>query len=446
MEKDFTQFTPEEKRSKRLAAWLNPQGIQFVSHEAETDYKQRAQRFIDVINVEEPDRVPVFASSGSMPAYEYGLDYRTVSYDYKKLIEVYERFNAEHAAELECFSVPLLHFPSKILDIIDYKLYRWPGHGLPDNSRGYQFVEGEYMKADEYDALLKDPSDFWLRTYLPRISGVFEPFTMFKPLTHIVELAMMDLSPLAMPNVQASLQALIEAGKEYQNYIQMTMPFIFKSMMMGYPISMGAFCKAPFDILGDTLRGTKGIMMDMYRQPEKLLAAVDRLTDLTIETTLRNAEMMRSITIMFPLHKGADGWMNGDQFEKFYWPSLKKVINALNNEGFIVILFAEGSYNSRLESINEFTKGNVCWWFDQTDMAKAKKIIGKNCCIWGNVPSSMLVTGTPDQVKERCRQLIETCALGGGYLLCPGASADEAKLENLKAMVQAAKEYGVYRQ
>jgi uroporphyrinogen-III decarboxylase len=445
MENKLTQLTPEEKRIHRLAAWLNPQGIQFISSDAEKEYKQRAQRFIDVLNVKEPDRVPVFASSGSTPVYEYGLDYRTVSYDYKKLIEVYDRFNAEHAAELEYFSLPFLHFPSKVLDIIDYKLYNWPGHGLPDNSKNYQFVEGEYMKADEYDALLKDPSDFWFRTYLPRISGVFESFTMFKPLTHIVELAMMDLKPLAMPNVLASLQSLIDAGKEYMNFMQMTMPFIFKSISSGYPITLGAFCKAPFDILGDTLRGTKGIMMDMYRQPEKLLAAIDRLTDLTIETTIRNAEMMKSITIMFPLHKGADGWMSQKQFEKFYWPSLKKVVNAINDEGFTAVLFAEGSYNNRLDSVNEFARGAVCWWFDQTDMAKAKKILGKNCSIWGNVPSSMLVTGTPEQIKERCRQLIETCAPGGGYLLCPGAFADETKLENMKAMVQAAKEYGVYR-
>jgi len=82
--------------------------------------------------------------------------------------------------------------------------------------------------------------------------------------------------------------------------------------------------------------------------------------------------------------------------------------------------------------------------FDQTDMARAKKVLGSQCSIEGNVPSSLLVTGTPEDVKEYCRKLIEVCGPGGGYQLSPGALPDFPKIENLKAMVDAAKEYGVY--
>ncbi len=118
-------------------------------------------------------------------------------------------------------------------------------------------------------------------------------------------------------------------------------------------------------------------------------------------------------------------------------PSLKKASS--------LCCFAEGSYNTRLETINQFPKGSVQWWFDATDMAKAKKILGDRCCIQGNVPVSLLVTGTPKDVKEYCRKLIETCAPGGGYVLSAGAMADEAKIENVIAMVDAAREYGVYK-
>ena len=385
MDNTSLKSTPEEKRARRLEEWLNPQ-VQFVSLDAERSYKERAQRIIDALNVKEPDRVPVFTSViGSMPAYEYGLDYRTVSYDYDKLTHIWDRFNEEHAVDLDSFFLPGTLIPSKVLDIIGYKLYNWPGHGLPDNSRGFQYVEGEYMRAAEYDAFLKDPSDFWLRTYLPRISTVFEPFRMLKPLTHILELPMTDFASLASPDVQASFQALIDAGKEYEKYAQMTGPFIFKAMGLGYPLLFSTYCKAPFDALGDTLRGTKGIMMDMYRQPDKVLAAVDRIADLTIETTIRSAEKTKSIIIVFPLHKGADGWMSHKQFETFYWPSLKKVIDALNNEGLIVQLFAEGKFDSRLDSVNEFPRGFVTWRFDQTDMAQAKTVLGSQLLYLGEL-------------------------------------------------------------
>jgi uroporphyrinogen-III decarboxylase len=111
----------------------------------------------------------------------------------------------------------------------------------------------------------------------------------------------------------------------------------------------------------------------------------------------------------------------------------------------MVQLFAEGSYNSRLDSVNDFPKGSIIWWFDQTDISRAKDILGDTCCICGNLPSSLLVTGNPQQIKEACRNLIETAGKGGGYILSPGAMADEAKLENLKAMVEAANDYGIYR-
>ena len=77
-------------------------------------------------------------------------------------------------------------------------------------------------------------------------------------------------------------------------------------------------------------------------------------------------------------------------------------------------------------------------------MAEAKKTIGDICCIVGNVPTSIVMKGTVEQVKENCRQLIEDCAPGGGYILGGGASIDNGKIENLRAMMDAANEYGVY--
>ena len=137
--------------------------------------------------------------------------------------------------------------------------------------------------------------------------------------------------------------------------------------------------------------------------------------------------------------------MSLKQFEKFYWPTLKRCMDAFIKEGLIQHLFAEGSFNTRLDYVGGFPKGTVSWLFDQTDMVKAKKALGKDCCIAGNVPSSLLVTSTPAEVKKYCRNLIETVGQDGGYILSPGASPDNPKLENLKAMVEVVNEYGWYK-
>jgi uroporphyrinogen-III decarboxylase len=78
-------------------------------------------------------------------------------------------------------------------------------------------------------------------------------------------------------------------------------------------------------------------------------------------------------------------------------------------------------------------------------MAQAKKILGNVSCIVGNVPSSIVMTGTAAQVKNNCRKLIEDCAPGGGYILAGGASIDKGEVANLKAMMEAAYEYGIYK-
>jgi hypothetical protein len=78
-------------------------------------------------------------------------------YEVEKAIAACNEYNRKYAEELETWASPL-SLQARALDIMDYKIYAWPGHGLAQEAPGYQFVEGEYMKADEYDDLLLDPS------------------------------------------------------------------------------------------------------------------------------------------------------------------------------------------------------------------------------------------------------------------------------------------------
>jgi len=223
------------------------------------------------------------------------------------------------------------------------------------------------------------------------------------------------------------------------------MEFSREAIAAGYPSFMGGQSHAPFDILGDTLRGTKGIVMDMYRQPDKLLEAMERLTPMNIEIGVQMADVSGRPVVFFALHKGDDTFMSNRQFEKFYWPTLRKVIMGLISEGCVPMLFAEGKYNSRLEIIKDLPPGKVMWHFDQTDMFRAKEVLGDIACIVGNVPTSLLVTGTPQAVKEYCRKLIEVCGKGGGFILTGGASINKGNPDNLRAMIEAVEEYGVYK-
>jgi len=444
MDDRWAQLSPAERLEQRLQ-WFSTPIVPFAGPEAEKAYLARVRRLVDVYKVQEPDRVPVSLPVGALPAYLYGLDYRIVMHDHNKAAEAWLRFNEEF--QCDHLVSPAMVLPAKFYERLDYRLYTWPGHGMPDGGNGYQYVEGEYMFADEYDDLISDFSGFLTRTYIPRAFGALAPLASLSPLINVIELPTFYFLPYASPEMQAAHQALIDAGRDLAEWMKFVGEFSIRGMSLGFPPqSTMTFCKAPFDYLGDTLRGTKGIMMDMYRRPDKVLEAMDVVADMSIRNVVGTLNATKGLTAVFPLHKGADGWMNEKQFDTFYWPPLKKVIDACVNEGILVTLFAEGAFNTRLERVNEFPKGAVQWMFDRTDMAAAKKILGAKCCISGNVPSSLLVAGTPQEVKDACRRLIETCAPGGGYILTSGtADLTEARPENLRAMIDAAKEYGVYR-
>lgn len=441
MEKSWSDLSPEEKREKRFERWLSTKDMQFNSPEAEQKYKDIVTRLIKVFNLEVPDRVPVMLPTGTTPIYMAGMTYKEAMYDSEKLIKAYE--DVFDLFKGDDFAAPML-FSGKASEILDTKISKYPGHGLPDDGHGNQFVEGEYMKADEYDIFINDMSDFVFRYYLPRTLGVLEPFQFFPPLPNSLGFPNMFLGPMSNPQVQDMLLKLVEYGREETAYQIPIMKFRQMAQAAGYPSMMGAFAHAPFDLMGDTLRGTHGIIMDMYRQPDKLHQAMEKLVPLNINIAVTAADMSGVPVAMFPLHKGDDTMMSDKQYREFYWPTFRKVLMGIIEQGVVPLLFAEGKYNERLEIIKDLPRAGVVWYFDQTDMFKAKKILGDTACLMGNVPTSLLCTGTPQEVKEYCRKLIEVCGEGGGYILAGGAMLDKGNPENIHAMSEAAFEYGVY--
>jgi hypothetical protein len=441
MEIKWADFTPQERQMERFKRWLSP-STKFSSSDAEKTYRERVMRLMNAIQIKEPDRVPVILPSGFFPAYYAGKTLQTVIYDYDELRRAWLKYL--HEFDADTYSSPGGVLPGKVFEILDFKLYKWPGHGLSSSVSSYQFIEGEYMKADEYDALINNPSDFWMRVHMPRLFGALEPFKKISSFTNIVEIPSAYFIPCALPDVQTAFQTLVDAGKETAKWLDAVRDCDKEALQAGFPALRGGIFKAPFDTIGDTLRGTQGIIMDMYRQPEKLLEALEKITILTIESAISAVNASGGFSVFMPLHKGDDVFMSSKQFETFYWPTLKRVVLGLINEGIVPLLFAEGKYNNRLEVINELPKGTVIWQFDQTDMAKAKEVLGSTACIAGNVPTSLLVTGTPQDVKRYCRKLIEICGKSGGFILTGGANLDKGKPENLRAMIEAVKEYCIY--
>jgi uroporphyrinogen-III decarboxylase len=441
----WEHMTPEEKRAWRIGEWRNP-SVEFVSPQAEAEYKARVDRIVAAINLEKPDRVPVRLAAGFWPARSAGLTPYQAMKDTPRALKAWKDFNLRFQPDASVDPVNNT-VPGTMFTALDYKLYSWPGHGV-SRTTGYQFIEKEWMAAEEYDHLISDPTDFLLRTYLPRAVGAYSGFAGLSSFWDYIELPGVfgQVTGWGSDEMVASLKKLMKAAKAANDWFKLTLPAMAEVQALGFPRYVGSSTKAPFDILGDTLRGTKGIIFDMFRRPDKVLAACDRLVQVAIDWPLKKARKPVIPLCFIPLHKGADGFMSDEQFHTFYWPSLRKTILGLVDQGMIPFLFAEGRYNSRLEAIKDLPKASTVWFFDQTDMAMAKRTIGTVACVQGNVPLSLLYAGTPERTAAYVRQLIDIAGEGGGFILDIGAIADGGKDENLAVMMSTAKEYGAYRQ
>lgn len=408
-------------------------------------YREREKRFEDIVALRIPDRIPIMVSWGFLPAFQAGMTIQEVMYDPEKLWKAQWDITLRFQPDME--QNPFgLRFLGPVLESLDFKQLRWAGHGLGPNTI-YQFVEDEYMKESEYDWFLDDPSDFILRRHLPRICGKLKGFEKLPPLHNFITYYMgipFGLVPFASPELTEAMKALEEAGNEAIRLATYSRRFAEKAKQEGIPLQFGSMTQAPFDTLGDFLRGTKGLMIDMYRRPEKVIKACEKLLPYMFDMAVGPAKASGNPRVFIPLHKGLDGFMSLEQFKKFFWPTLRDLMVALINEGLVPVPFWEGNCVSRLEVIKDIPPGKACYKFEATDMLKAKEVLRDRVCIRGNVPLSILAGGTPDDVRNYCKRLIDYVGKDGGFIMDAATGLDDAKIENVEAMFNFTREYGVY--
>lgn len=439
-DKAWAALTPDEKLERRFAAFCEP-GLEFSSPEAAEAYRARAARLKKAFLLEgEPDRVPVCVLTGYYPATRYGLTPYDVTQDYGKAADAWYKCNIELQAD-SLMAPVFAAIPGRAYEALDVKILSWPGHGVAKEA-SFQYNEKEWMAEDEYDLLIDDPTDYLLHYYLPRVAEGLSGFAKLASPLDMIEIVGGPpwMMRWADPDVQASLEKLAAAGRECQAWGGAIYPLLGRLVADGFPGPFSQMSLAPFDFIGDTLRGTRGVIMDMFRRPDELLEACDRLAPIVVKWVTRRTTPFTPPLVFIPLHKGADSFMSVEQFQKFYWPSLRKVIDGLVEGGFIPYLFAEGAYGTRLETIADVPVGRTVWQFDHTDMKKAKQILGGKACIQGNVPLPLLQLGTAEEVAAYSRDLIESVGPGGGFILDVGAVVDDAKPGNVEAMIQAAKD------
>ncbi len=212
---------------------------------------------------------------------------------------------------------------------------------------------------------------------------------------------------------------------------------------VGEEVPLFCYIPGPFTLAGQ-LCGVNQLMLATLRNPR----FVHDITKLTSETSIRYAEA--NITAGINVVVAADptassSLISPEMFNTFAAPRLKEVFSAVIKAGAIPSLHICGQTTPILEMMCA-TGAQILEIDHLVDLGKAKQEVGHKVCLMGNLnPTDLLLNGTPAEVEEASKICIKQAAKGGKYILSSGCEIPPtAPLDNIRAMVTAARKFGLY--
>ena len=195
-----------------------------------------------------------------------------------------------------------------------------------------------------------------------------------------------------------------------------------------------------------SMRGSQQALLDLIDNPELAHKIMELGTEISIQ--IGYALIEAGVDAIYI----GDAWASSTiispgQYKEFCFPYHKKATEAFHKKGTPVYLHICGNSMPILEYMAE-TEVDAIEPLDPlggVDIAEVKRRVGDKVCLKGGVNTLTLLRGTPEDVMEEAKHCIESAGRGGGYILGSGDDIPtDAPVENVKAMVEAAKIYGRY--
>jgi len=203
--------------------------------------------------------------------------------------------------------------------------------------------------------------------------------------------------------------------------------------------------QGPMD-LSAQLRGISEFMMDLATGEEEKL--VNALLDYSRRVATRYAYALiecggRSTSIGEPI--AGPAMISPSHYRRYGFAHERRMVAELKEHGIVLHLHICGDTAKITEDFIA-TGAQVLEIDHKTDAGRLKQAARDATCLLGNIDTGLLAFGSPADVEAACRELIEACSKGGGFILGPGcAMATGTPAENIHALVESAKLYGTYR-
>lgn len=390
-------------------------------------YAQRLKRYVTAMRNEKPDMIPIRPFVAEFTAKYAGYTVQEVTHDFEKAFTAARKCAADF--DWDAVVGNMVYVWTGLTQAIGLKYYAIPGIDFSADT-GFQYrepsEENAHMQPNEYDQLIEDPTGFLFNVWLPRVSA--------------------DVSAMGEPASYRNNLSFLKGGMAMLNYFN---GFGRQNALLrsesGTVSAISGILKAPFDIIADKMRGYIGLVMDLFERPDKVKAACEALMPHILHVALSGADPDKNVPITIWMHRGCVPFISHENFENVYWPTLKPIIEEIWAQGHQVLFYAEGKWGEHLKAFAELPDGAIVFHVDQDDIFEVHKALGHKFCISGGIPNYLLGVGTPQEVRDYCKKVIDGVAGDGGYIMDANAIIqNDAKIENIKAMTDFTREYGVY--
>jgi uroporphyrinogen-III decarboxylase len=398
-----------------------------MSIDKEELYAQRLNRYVTAMRNGKPDRIPIRPFAAEFTAAHAGYTCQEVTHDYNKAFDAVLTCCADY--DWDAVVPNMVYVWTGLAQAAGLRYYAIPGIDVgPDV--GFQYKEppqgGAYMQREEYDELIDDPVRFLYDVWLPRISA--------------------EVSPQGAPATLRHNLALVKSAWAMASYFNAFGPHVERlRRQTGTVSAISGMLKAPLDVLADKFRGYVGLAFDLKEVPEKVQAACNALMPHLEYIALSGLDPSHNLPIPIWMHRGCVPFISYEHFNTLYWPTLKPIVESIWARGNQVLFYAEGKWDAHLDTFAELPAGSIVYHIDRGDYRLVHRKLGGKFCLSGGVPNAMLTLGTPDQVRAYCKQLIDTLAGDGGYIMDASAiMQNDAQVENVRAMTDFTLDYGAY--
>lgn len=199
--------------------------------------------------------------------------------------------------------------------------------------------------------------------------------------------------------------------------------------------------------LMSNLLGIQQLSVAMRRNPDQLEAFINRWDEERIRPAIEKIKNGKGPNYKYCFDSSilmlAHTVMNKKQFERFYWPHLKELLDAYAEKGMNIRIFAEGSILRFAEYFKDYPKGVLTFHLEQDDPFEFRKAL-PNVCIMGGMTTDLLTNGTPEECVAYARRLCDELGRDGGFIFSENkmlSYRNDAKAENMLAVCKFVNDY-----